>query len=80
MHCQACLGKVSKKFYLGVFKIFEKALKMKNCPKIIMVVVARKKPILGIAIGNFNKTLSVPRTTLDERFESVVVSGNSTFQ
>ena len=30
-----------------------------------MLVVARKKPILGITIVNFNKTLSVHRNTLD---------------
>ena len=33
-----------------------------------MKVVVRKKPILGIAIENFDKTLSVPRNTLDVHF------------
>ena len=41
----------------GNFKIFEKALKMENCPKIVMEVVVRKDPVLGIAIENFDKTL-----------------------
>ena len=38
---------------------------MENCPKIITGV---ENQILGIAIDNFDKTLSVPRNTLDVHF------------
>ena len=57
-----------KKIYQGVWKIFEKALKMENHPKIIMVVVFRKYSIFGITIKRINKTFSVPRKTLDVYF------------
>ena len=46
-HCQAFLGK-GLKTYRGVLRIFEKALEMDNCPKIIVeVIVIKKNPILA---------------------------------
>ena len=60
-----------KAIYRGVLKIFEKVLKMENCPKIITVVVVRKNPILGIAIKLIDKTFSVPRNTFDVQFHII---------
>ena len=58
----------SKKIYQEVLKIFEKALKMESCQKVVKVVVVRKRPILAIAIKRINKTYSVPRNMLDVHF------------
>ena len=56
-------GKGFKRIYLRVLKIFDKALKIENCPKIIMALDVRKKKkkILRIVIDNFDKTFSAPR-------------------
>ena len=64
-----------KKIYRGVLKIFGKALKMENCPKIIMgVVVRKKKQFSESRFRILNKTLSVPRNTLDVHFGIILKS------
>ena len=43
----------------AVFKIFEKALKIENCSKFIMVVMLRKSLVLEIKRAQTNKTFMV---------------------
>ena len=48
---------------------------MDNCPKIIMVVVVgKKKTIVGITIKRISKTLAVPRNTFDLHFGIILKS------
>ena len=41
---------------------------MENCPKIIKEVFLRKNSILGIAIENFDKNLSVSKSNIQNFF------------
>ena len=56
--------RVCKEYIEELLRFLKKRSNWKILQK-IMEVVVRKNLVLGIAIENFDKTLSVPRNTLD---------------